>query len=198
MRAVDDSLRRLQTDYIDPYQTHTFDEETQIAETLDALSNLVHAGKVRYISCSNYPAWRLALALGASDRHGWARYDSLQPHYNLAHRAEFERELQPLCVDQELGVVPYSSLANGFLTGKYRRDTPAPASARADRVQQRYYDERGWAILDTLQAVADEHNRSPAQIALAWLLTPRRSPRRSSGQTHLSRSEPVSVQSTCG
>ena len=170
IRACDDSLRRLQTDYIDLYQTHWFDAETPVAETLEALTDLVRAGKVRYIGCSNYPAWRLALALGASERLGLARYDSLQPHYSMAHRAEFERELHELCVDQGLGVVPYSPLAGGFLTGKYRRDQDTPASARAEGVQRRFFNERGWRTVDALLAVAEEHAAAPASVALAWLL----------------------------
>ena len=170
IRACDDSLRRLQTDYIDLYQAHWFDAETPIEETLETLTGLVRAGKVRYIGCSNTPAWRLALALGASERRDLARYDSLQPHYNLAYRAEFERELADLCADQGLGVMPYSPLANGFLTGKYRRGDPAPASARAGSVQKRYFNERGWAVLDALATVAAEHGVPRAQVALAWLL----------------------------
>jgi len=125
---------------------------------------------VRYIGCSNIPAWRLALALGSSARLNLARYDSLQPHYNLAHRDEFERELHDLCVDQGLGAIPYSPLAGGFLTGKYRRGADVPASERAGGVQKRYFNDRGWAIVDTLLAVAGEHQAQPAQVALAWLL----------------------------
>ena len=170
LRACDESLRRLQTDYIDLYQTHWFDAETPIEETLGALTDLVRAGKVRYIGCSNIPAWRLALALGTSERLALARYDSLQPHYNLAHRAEFERELRDLCLDQGLAVIPYSPLAGGFLTGKYRRGAEAPASERAEGVQRRYFNDRGWATLDALEAVAGEHGARPAQVALAWLL----------------------------
>ncbi|HNP71959.1 MAG TPA: aldo/keto reductase [Kouleothrix sp.] len=170
LRACDDSLRRLQTDYIDLYQTHWYDAETPIDETLDALNDLVRAGKVRYIGCSNIPAWRLALALGASERRQLARYDALQPHYNLAHRDEFERELQDLCADQRLGVIPYSPLAGGFLTGKYRRGADVPASERAGGVQKRYFNDRGWAIVDALLALAGELQAEPAQVALAWLL----------------------------
>jgi aryl-alcohol dehydrogenase-like predicted oxidoreductase len=170
IRACDDSLRRLQTDYIDLYQAHWFDAETPIEETLETLTELVRAGKLRYIGCSNTPAWRLALALGASERRGLARYASLQPHYNLAYREEFERELQELCADQGLGVMPYSPLAGGFLTGKYRRGEPTPESARASGIQKRYFNQRGWAVLDALAAVAAEHAAEPAQIALAWLL----------------------------
>ncbi|MBK9712916.1 MAG: aldo/keto reductase [Kouleothrix sp.] len=170
IRACEDSLRRLQTDYIDLYQTHWFDAETPIEETLGALTDLVRAGKVRYIGCSNIPAWRLALALGASERLRLARYDSLQPHYNLAHRDEFERELQDLCADQGVGAIPYSPLAGGFLTGKYRRGEAAPESARAGGVQKRYFNERGWATVEALVAVAEEQGVPAAQIALAWLL----------------------------
>ena len=170
LRACDDSLRRLQTDYIDLYQTHSFDAETPIDETLDALDSLVKAGKVRYIGCSNYPAWRLALALGSAAQHHTARYDSIQPHYNLAHRDEYERELQDLCADQGVGAIPYSPLAGGFLTGKYRRDTPVPESKRAEGIQQRYFNERGWKIVDALLAVANEHQAEPSAVALAWLL----------------------------
>jgi len=170
VRACDESLRRLQTDYIDLYQAHWYDADTPIEETLETLTDLVRAGKVRYIGCSNYPAWRLALALGTSERLHIARYNSLQPHYNLVHRDEFERELHDLCVDQGIGVIPYSPLAGGFLTGKYRRGDLAPTSARADGVQKRYFNDHGWAVLDALSAVAAEHDAPPAQVALAWLL----------------------------
>lgn len=170
IRAVDDSLRRLQTDYIDLYQAHFYDADTPIDETMATLTNLVQAGKLRYVGCSNYPAWRLALALGTSEQRKLVRYDSLQPHYNLAYRAEFERELADLCLDQGLGVIPYSPLANGFLTGKYHRDEPTPTSDRAGNVQRRYFNEHGWRTLDALRAVADEQHAPPAQVALAWLL----------------------------
>jgi aryl-alcohol dehydrogenase-like predicted oxidoreductase len=171
MRACDDSLRRLQTDYIDLYQAHWYDADTPIEETLETLNDLVRAGKVRYIGCSNYPAWRLALALGTSERLHVPRYDSLQPHYNLAHRAEFERELEPLCIDQNIGVIPYSPLAGGFLTGKYRRGADVPESARASGIQKRYFNERGWAIIDALDQVSHAHNMTITQTALAWLLS---------------------------
>ena len=170
IRACEDSLRRLDTDYIDLYQTHWFDADTPIDETLRALDDLVHAGKVRYVGCSNYPAWRLAKALWASDKLGLARYDSLQPHYSLAYRAEFERELKPLCEEEGIGVIPYSPLAGGFLTGKYRRDS-VPPSARADGIQQRYFNDRGFAIVEKLEEVGKARNLSVAQTALAWLLT---------------------------
>jgi len=171
IRACDDSLRRLQTDYIDLYQAHWYDADTPIEETLETLTDLVRAGKVRYIGCSNYPAWRLALALGASERLHIARYDSLQPHYNIAHRDEFERELADLCLDQNIGVIPYSPLAGGFLTGKYRRDADVPTSARASGVQKRYFNQRGWAVIDTLEQVSQACGTPVVQIALAWLLS---------------------------
>jgi len=170
IRAVDDSLRRLQTDYIDLYQTHWFDAATPIEETLGTLDDLIRAGKIRYIGCSNIPVWRLMQALWASDRLRLARYDSLQPHYNLAYRAEFEPELQPVCLEYGLGVMPYSALAGGFLTGKYRRDTPPPASDRAARIQQRYCNERGWRIIAALDGIAHTQSVPVAQVALAWLL----------------------------
>lgn len=171
MQACDDSLRRLQTDYIDLYQTHAYDANTPIEETLDALNDLVRAGKVRYIGCSNYPAWRLALALGASERQHFARYESLQPHYNLANRAEFERELEPLCLDQGVGIIPYSPLAGGFLTGKYRRDQDLPESVRSSGIQERYFNEQGWNTVDALVTVAKDLDTEPTQVALAWLLS---------------------------
>jgi len=172
IRACEDSLRRLDTDTIDLYQTHFFDAETPIDETLRALDDVVRAGKVRYVGCSNYPAWRLAKALWASDRLSLARYDSLQPHYNLANRAEFERELKPLCEEEGVGVIPYSPLAGGFLTGKYRRERVSlPASTRAEGIEKRYLNDRGFAILDKLDEVARTRSLSVAQTALAWLLT---------------------------
>lgn len=169
-QAVDASLRRLQTDYIDLYQVHWPDEETPLEETLQALDDLVRAGKVLYLGCSNYPAWLLTKSLWISDVHGWSRFDSLQPHYNLVHRAEFERELQPLCLDQGIGVIPYSPLARGFLTGKYRRDMPLPDSARAGGVQSRYMNERGFTAVDRLEAIGQAHGATIAQTAIAWVL----------------------------
>jgi aryl-alcohol dehydrogenase-like predicted oxidoreductase len=136
LKACEDSLRRLQTDYIDLYQAHWYDAETPIEETMDAFDTLVRQGKVRYVGCSNYPAWRLMEALWASDKHHLVRYDSLQPHYNLAHRAEYERELKEVCLRFGLGVIPYSPLAGGFLTGKYTRDSAAD-SARAESIKRR-------------------------------------------------------------
>jgi aryl-alcohol dehydrogenase-like predicted oxidoreductase len=170
LRAVDDSLRRLQTDYIDLYQTHWYDANTPIEETLGTLTDLVRAGKIRYLGCSNIPAWRLMQALWAGERRALETYISLQPHYNLAHRAEFERELRDVCQTYRLGVLPYSPLAAGFLTGKYRPESTTPESVRANSVQQKYANERGWAILRALDAAAAEHGGQPMHVALAWLL----------------------------
>lgn len=170
-RAVEDSLRRLQTDYIDLYQSHSYDDGISIEETMETFDALVRAGKVRYIGASNYPAWRLALALGASDAREWARYDSLQPNYSLVKRSEFERELRPLCEATGIGVVPYSPLAAGFLTGKYRRGAKPPRSARAASVENRYGDdERAWQTLGAVIDVAGGRRATPAQVSLAWLL----------------------------
>jgi len=170
LNAVEGSLRRLGTDYIDLYQAHFFDETCPIEETLSALDDLVHQGKVRYIGCSNYPAWRLMQALWASDRLNLSRYDCLQPHYNLVHRAEFERELAEVCRTYRLGVIPYSPLAAGFLTGKYRPNH-MPESARAGRAR-RYFNDRNWRLLDTMEQLGKEKgDYTISQIALAWLLS---------------------------
>ncbi|MFW5943136.1 MAG: aldo/keto reductase [Chloroflexota bacterium] len=170
MNAVEASLRRLQTDYIDLYQMHYYDQHTPLQETLRALDDLVRAGKVRYIGVSNYPAWRLMKSLWVSDVNGFVRFDSLQPHYNLVHRAEFERELQPLCLDQGLGVIPYSPLGGGFLTGKYRRDEPLPASDRAEGIKKRYMNDQGFDAVEKLEEIAGGHGATVAQTAIAWVL----------------------------
>jgi len=170
MEAVEASLRRLGTDYIDLYQTHSYDENTPIEETLSALDDLVHQGKVRYIGCSNYPAWRLTEALWTARHLHLARYDSLQPHYNLVHRDEFERELAEVCRAYSLGVIPYSPLAAGFLTGKYRKERQ-PESVRRRRVQS-YFNDRNWELLDKMESLGQQKGgASVSQIALAWLLS---------------------------
>jgi aryl-alcohol dehydrogenase-like predicted oxidoreductase len=171
MRAVEDSLRRLQTDYIDLYQTHWYDEHTPLEETMRTLDDLVRAGKVRYVGCSNHPAWRLAEALWTSDKHNLASYVSLQPHYNLVHRAEFEREMAELVAKHGIGVINYSPLGGGFLSGKYRRDTPLPASARAGGVKNRYFSERNFDLLDKMEEIGRAYGKGILQVALAWLLT---------------------------
>ncbi len=169
MRACEDSLRRLQVETIDLYQTHWRDKETPIEETLSALDTLVQQGKVRYIGCSNYPAAWLMESLWVSDKKGLARFDSVQPHYNLVHRHEFEREVQAVCVDYGIGVIPWSPLAGGFLTGKYSRDN-APQSARAAETRERYFNDFGWNALDAVRAVAAETGSTPTAVSLAWLL----------------------------
>ncbi len=166
--AVENSLRRLGTDHLDLYQAHWTDEKTPVEETLRAFDELVRQGKVRYIGASNYSAWELMQALWDSDRNGLPRYDTLQQHYNLVHRDEFERELAAVSKTYHLGVIPYSPLAGGFLTGKYRRNL-TPISSRASGVK-RYYTERNWSLLDVMDAMAKEKRSSISQIALAWLL----------------------------
>ena len=168
LQAVENSLRRLQTDHIDLYQAHWPDEKTSIEETLRAFEELVRQGKVRILGASNYSAWELMQALWSSDRNSLPRYDSLQPHYNLVHRDEFERELAAVCRTYHLGVLPYSPLAGGFLTGKYRRNL-VPNTARAGGAK-RYFSERNWVLLEQMDALAKEKQASVSQIALAWLL----------------------------
>lgn len=168
-RAVDDSLRRLQTDYIDLYQAHTDDESTPLEETLAAFDKLVKAGKVRYIGASNYTGARLAQSIEISRQHNLAAYISLQPHYNLVERASFESDLLPIVQKYQVGVIPYFSLAAGFLTGKYRHSDDAKGSARGGMVQK-YLNARGFAVVDALTEIAGAHRATPARVALAWLL----------------------------
>lgn len=169
MQAVENSLRRLQTDYIDLYQTHWPDQSTPVEETLQAMDDLVRQGKVRYVGASNCKAWELMQALWVADKYGLVRFDALQPHYSLVRREEFERELLAVCEAYELGVLPYSPLEGGFLTGKYRRDTPLPESRRAEG-RRKYMTEKNFILLDKLDEIAALHQATPAQIALAWLL----------------------------
>ena len=168
LQAVEASLRRLQVDYIDLYQSHDFDPAVPIDETLRAFDDLVRQGKVRYVACSNYPAWRLMQALWTSDARGWASYVCLQPHYNMVHRGEFERELMDVCRTYGLGVIPYSPLAGGFLTGKYHRDH---TDAGSRRNSSRYFTERNWGILEKIEQVGAElGGKSVSQVSLAWML----------------------------
>lgn len=169
MHAVEASLRRLQTDYIDLYQTHWPDKSTPIEETLRAMDDLVGQGKVRYVGASNYKAWELMQALWVADKYNLVRYDSLQPHYNLVRREEFERELVHVCESYSLGVIPYSPLEGGFLTGKYRRNTVLRASQRAEG-RQKYMTEENFVLLDKLDEIASKTHATVAQVALAWLL----------------------------
>ena len=167
-KAVDDSLRRLQTDHIDLYLAHRDDPNTSLDETLEAFSRLVEQGKVRYIGASNYSAERLAEALQVSDRNGYARYVCLQPRYNLVMREDYEGDLENLCVREGLGVITYSALGSGFLSGKYRRGTELPRTPRAENVQRMYMNARGFAVLDVLERVAKAHGATDTQVALAW------------------------------
>ena len=170
IRACGDSLRRLQADYIDLYQCHSADLKVPIEETLGGLNQLVKAGKVRVIGASNYPAWRLLEALWQSEKHGYARFESYQPDYSLMERSLFEIEARPLCRDYGLGVIPYSPLAGGFLTGKYRRGANVE-SVRASDIGKKYGNEQGFAVIEMLDAIGRSHGKTVAQTALAWLLT---------------------------
>jgi aryl-alcohol dehydrogenase-like predicted oxidoreductase len=169
VQAVEDSLKRLQTDYIDLYQAHRDDQETPLEETMAAFDDLVKKGKVRWIGASNFTAARLAEANAVAKQGGWARYESIQPAYHLLQRSDYEAELEPLCQKDEIGVITYSSLASGFLTGKYRPKGELPSSGRASGVQQRYMNERGWAVLAAVEDVAKRLGTTPAQVALAWI-----------------------------
>ena len=168
-QAVEQSLKRLQTDYIDLYQAHIDDLETPLEETLGAFAELVAEGKVIAIGASNYTAERLDQALKISGRNGWPRYETLQPLYNLYDREAFETKLQPLCEQAGLGVLPYYSLASGFLTGKYRSEMDLADRARA-RTVQKYLNDRGFRILQALDDVARQYASTPAKVALAWLI----------------------------
>lgn len=169
-QAVDASLTRLQTDYIDLYQTHDDDPAIPFEDVLGTLGDLIQAGKVRAIGASNYSAARLAEALDCSERHRLARFDSLQPLYNLYDRAVFEKELQPLCVARNVGVINFYALAAGFLTGKYRSEADASKSARGAKTTSLYLNPRGLRILDALEQVAAQHHAQPSEVAIAWLL----------------------------
>jgi aryl-alcohol dehydrogenase-like predicted oxidoreductase len=169
LRSVENSLHRLQTDYIDLYQSHTDDQDTPLEETLGAYAELIAQGKVRAIGASNYKADRLAAALEASKKAGLPRYQSLQPNYNLYDRAEYEPQLEPLCMKEGLGVINYFPLAAGFLSGKYRSESDVANSPRA-RFVKKYLNERGFKILEALDEVAKKYNATPARVSLAWLL----------------------------
>jgi aryl-alcohol dehydrogenase (NADP+) len=172
MAAVDDSLRRLGTDYIDLYQIHRWDYNTPIEETLEALHDLVRSGKVRYIGASSMWAWQLAQALFTADLQGWSRFVSMQNHYNLIYREE-EREMNPLCVNQEIGLIPWSPLARGLLAGN--RDPQEGAQTLRSETDEYgaslyRYDNTDYEIVARVKKLAGEHGATPAQIALAWLL----------------------------
>jgi aryl-alcohol dehydrogenase-like predicted oxidoreductase len=167
-QAVEDSLRRLQTDCIDLYQSHDDDANTPMADTLGAYGDLIKAGKVRAIGASNFTTERLALALQTSDTHKLPRYESLQPLYNLCDRAVFEEALAPLCIEQGVGVINFYALAAGFLTGKYRTAADASKSPRGKNTVAKYLNPRGLKILAALDDVALRTHSSPAQVAIAW------------------------------
>jgi aryl-alcohol dehydrogenase-like predicted oxidoreductase len=169
LSAVEASLGRLQTDYIDLYQTHFDVEETPVEETLEAYAQVVKEGKVRVIGASNFTAARLKAALAASARHGYPRYESFQPHYNLYEREIFEKELEAVCLENEIGVVNYWALAAGFLTGKYRSEADLHKSPRGAGVKK-YLNERGFRILAALDQVSERYHSTPASVALAWLI----------------------------
>jgi len=168
LREVEASLKRLQTDYIDLYQSHTDDASTPLEETLEAYAQLMKQGKVRAIGASNYKGDRLAQAVKVSRAPGYPRYESLQPLYNLCER-EYERTLEPVCVEHGLGVIPYFSLAAGFLTGKYRSEADLSKSPRGQGIKK-YLNERGFRILEALDKVAEQTGTTSTAVALAWLL----------------------------
>ncbi len=169
LRSVEDSLQRLQTDYIDLYQSHTDDAETALDETLETYARLIEQGKVRAIGASNYKVDRLSEALHVSELRGYPSYQTLQPLYNLYDRADYEANLEPLCLEKELGVISYFSLASGFLTGKYRSEDDLSKSPRGRRTKQ-YLNERGFRILDALDKTASQLDSTPGRVALAWLI----------------------------
>lgn len=170
LRAAEDSLRRLQTDYIDLYQAHTDDPGTPLEETLGAFAQLIAQGKVRAIGASNYSAGRLSEAVETSRRLAYPPYQSLQTLYNLYDRADFEKDLEPLCREKGLGVLTYFSLASGFLTGKYRTPEDVSRGARGAMVEK-YLDSRGLRILKALDVLAKELDAKPATVSLAWLIS---------------------------
>jgi aryl-alcohol dehydrogenase-like predicted oxidoreductase len=167
--AIEASLQRLQTDYIDLYQSHEDDPKTPLEETLEAYEELIEQGRVRAIGASNYNANRLSEALNVSKEHRLPRYESLQPLYNLYDRNEFEGQLEQLCLKEGLGVISYYSLASGFLTGKYRTENDLSQSPRGAHVKD-YFNPRGFRILETLDRVAERYSSTPAKVALAWLM----------------------------
>jgi aryl-alcohol dehydrogenase-like predicted oxidoreductase len=171
LKAIDDSLRRLGTDYVDLYQIHRYDRQTPIEETLEALHDVVKAGKARYIGASSMYAWQFAQALYLSDKHGWTRFISMQNHYNLVYREE-EREMLPLCQAEGVGVIPWSPLARGFLSGNRARQGygDTKRAQTDDFAQSMYYQEADFEIAGRVAELAGRRGVSPAQIALAWLL----------------------------
>jgi 1-deoxyxylulose-5-phosphate synthase len=171
LKSIDASLQRLGTDYVDLYQIHRWDPETPIEETLETLHDVVKAGKARFIGASSMFAWQFAKALFLSDLHGWARFVTMQNHYNLIYREE-EREMLPLCLDQGIGVIPWSPLARGFLAGNRTREEwgQTVRAKTDDYAQSLYFQDADFAVVDRVQSLAQARGVKPAQIALAWLL----------------------------
>ncbi len=178
LAGVENSLRRLKTEYIDLYQVHSWDDATPLEETLDTLNALVHSGKVRYIGASNYTGWQLQKAVDISRQHGWEPFTCLQPQYNLLCRST-EWEVLPVCRREGLGVIPWSPLRGGWLSGRYRRGMAAPPSgSRIETAEEKgwgeswsaYNNEHTWGVIDALLAVAEEAGKQPAQAAINWLL----------------------------
>jgi aryl-alcohol dehydrogenase-like predicted oxidoreductase len=174
IKACEDSLKRMNTEYIDVYHMHGFDANTAVEETLKALDDLIRSGKVRYIACSNFSGWHLMKSLSVSERHGWSKYIAHQAYYSLVNR-DFEWELMPLGIDQNIGTIVWSPLASGRLTGKYRRGAPDPADARVAQggspVEKGAVDnERLYSIIDQLDEIAEETGKTVAQVSLNWLL----------------------------
>lgn len=168
LNAVNDSLKRLQTDYIDLYQSHDDDKNTPFEETLDAYQHLIKEGKVRWIGASNYSADRLTEALKASAKYNYPRYETLQPHYNLVERSLFEEDLEKVCLENKLGVIPYYSLASGFLTGKYRNENDLTGSR--GKGAGKYLNEKGFKVLKALDDISAKHKTKAASVSLAWLM----------------------------
>lgn len=169
LQAVEDSLQRLQTDYIDLYQSHIDDATVPLEETLEACQQLIKQGKVRAIGASNYKGERLTEAAQVSKQHGLPRYECLQPHYNLYERAGYEKDQEPICLREGIGVIPYFALASGFLTGKYRSESDLAKGPRGQMVKK-YLDERGFRILAALDQVAEKLHSTPGKVAIAWLI----------------------------
>ena len=175
MAAVEASLKRLNTDYIDLYQVHYFDPDTPLEESLRTLDDLVRQGKIRYIGCSNFAAWQLMRALWVSDKNGFERFESVQPEYNLGKR-DIESELFPACSDQEVGIIPYQIFMGGVLTGRYEAESPPPedshmASRHAQRAMDTYWNERTFTVVETLKQCAADMGISVPQVLIAWALS---------------------------
>ncbi|MCE7733538.1 MAG: aldo/keto reductase [Candidatus Heimdallarchaeota archaeon] len=164
------SLKRLHTKWIDLYQSHFFDDTTPIKETLEVYTDLIRDGKVNYIGASNYPAWKLVESINVAQKYNLASYRTMQPYYSLARRLRYDDELREVCVKYNVGVIPYSPLAAGFLTGKYQPNQDLPVTDRASGIKNRFFNERGWKILATLEEICRDKGITTAQGALAWVM----------------------------